>query len=217
MNKWVILISISTILILILAGFYILRIEENHEHAVQPILFSHKIHAKENQIPCLDCHGSFLLYPEIVIDNPGMPTIEICMECHQQIAGRDIEYDFDGTKINIKNEIIKLRGYREKNEEIPWIKVVHAPDHLHYYHKPHVNSGFECKECHGQVEEMDQVHKIQDFDDNFCISCHEKHVINHDELTHVNECITCRCLFENNKICISFARFYHFLKSKVPF
>lgn len=217
MKKWIKLLPIPIILISILAGFYFFNTEKSGKESVQPILFSHKVHAGDNQIACLNCHGSFLEYPEKIVVNPGMPSLETCISCHEQIAGRDIEYDFNGTKINIRNEISKLRQYREENEEIPWIKLSSTADHLHFYHKAHVKSGRECKECHGDVEEMDQVREIRNLDDRFCISCHEKYVVNHDGLTHINNCITCRCLFNNYRVCLLLARSYHFVKSILPF
>ena len=97
---WFKLLIFPFVLILILVGFYLFNTKNSHEEPVQPIFFSHKIHAKENQIACLDCHGSFLEYPEKIVDNPGMPSLETCMRCHEHVTGRGIEYDFNGLTVD---------------------------------------------------------------------------------------------------------------------
>ena len=44
---------------------------------VQPIPFSHRIHAGVNKIPCQYCH-----YSAGVSNEPGIPSMQTCMACH---------------------------------------------------------------------------------------------------------------------------------------
>ena len=121
MRKRITLLSVPLLTLVIFLGLYFFdNAESSSKGPVQPIRFSHKIHAgKENdQIPCQYCHSFVDVSP-----NPGIPSVKKCMGCHTHIAGRDVEYDFDGTTINIQQEIAKVREYWAKKEPIPWNKV----------------------------------------------------------------------------------------------
>lgn len=80
----------------------------------QPIHFSHKIHAGENEIHCQYCH----LYARRSIV-AGVPSVQTCMNCHKLIRKE-------------KPEIQKLLEYWEKKEPIPWVKVYDLPDFVHF-------------------------------------------------------------------------------------
>ena len=95
------ILSLPALVLFTLVGFYFYNAESSDQGPIQPVRFSHKIHATEDQIPCEYCHSFVDVSP-----NPGIPSVKKCMGCHSQIAGRDVDYDFDGTTINIKNEIV---------------------------------------------------------------------------------------------------------------
>ena len=48
---------------------------------IQPIAFSHQLHAGTNQIPCQYCHVSPGEGP-----NSSVPGLNTCMNCHSQVA-----------------------------------------------------------------------------------------------------------------------------------
>ncbi len=48
----------------------------------QPIFFRHDIHAGQDQIPCMYCH-----YSASVSSEPGIPSLQTCIGCHQLIGG----------------------------------------------------------------------------------------------------------------------------------
>ncbi|MGH7885595.1 MAG: cytochrome c3 family protein [Thermodesulfobacteriota bacterium] len=153
----------------------------------QPILFSHKIHAGENEIPCQTCHS----YTD-VSRNPGIPSVQRCYGCHSQIKGRDIDYTTKGGQtINLKNEIAKVVDYWDRKEPIPWIKVTTMPEYVHFNHKRHIKRGFECATCHGEVKEMDVVYKAKSLKMGFCISCHEQNADNEQHHAELRDCLTC--------------------------
>ena len=59
---------------------------------VQPIHYSHKIHAGANQIECKYCHSSAR-----VSKHSGIPSLNVCMNCHQNIA----EYNGEGYALHL--------------------------------------------------------------------------------------------------------------------
>jgi len=110
---------------------------------------------------------------------------------HGYIGGAETQSDFDGRKINIKEEIAKVREYWSNKEPIPWVKVNSYPGYVHFTHKRHILRGFECKDCHGEVEKMDQVHKVYKLNMGFCITCHTQNAKDQGELIHLRDCLTC--------------------------
>jgi mono/diheme cytochrome c family protein len=57
---------------------------------VQPIHYSHKIHAGANQIECKYCHSSAR-----VSKHSGIPSLNVCMNCHKNIAEYNGEEDLE--------------------------------------------------------------------------------------------------------------------------
>lgn len=135
---------------------------------VQPINFSHRIHATDNEIPCLYCHSAAERTP-----SAGVPSVAKCMGCHKAIAVD-------------KPEILKLADYWERQEPIPWIKVYDVPDFVVFTHKRHVQEGVECQQCHGPVQEMDRVTRVSSLKMPWCVDCHTE-----KEVHNGRDCWTC--------------------------
>lgn len=131
----------------------------------QPIAFSHKIHAGENQVPCLYCHTADRSR------SAGVPAVATCMGCH---------------KVTARNQpqVQKLAAYWDRKEPIPWVRVHNLPDHVQFTHEPHIRAGIECAACHGPVETMDVVRQVESLKMGWCIKCHER-----DEAS--TDCATC--------------------------
>lgn len=75
---------------------------------VQPIFYSHKVHAGTNQISCLYCHGGAQ-----DSKHANIPSVNVCMNCHMAIkeySGDPITRD-DGSSVNGTAEIQKLYEY----------------------------------------------------------------------------------------------------------
>lgn len=187
MQNWIKLLSIPLLLVVAILFFFQYSAESGSKGPIQPVLFSHKIHAGEYKIPCENCHSYVSVSP-----HPGIPSLQKCIGCHQHVAGRDKSYIADnGQVINFKEEIQKVRDYWERKEPIPWTKVTTMPEYVHFNHKRHIKRGFECKTCHGEVEKMDVVYKAERLNMGFCISCHEKNADNEEHLTQLKDCLTC--------------------------
>lgn len=135
---------------------------------VQPIAFSHKVHAGDNQIPCLYCH----VYATRST-SAGVPSVAKCVGCHDSVA-------------TDKPQIRLVMDYWNNREPIPWIKVHDLPDFVHFPHKRHVAAGLECQQCHGPVETMDVVTRIAPLQMGWCQDCHIQ-----EEVEHGRDCWTC--------------------------
>ncbi len=130
----------------------------------QPIWFSHKVHAGQNEIDCKYCH--FTVDESL---HAGIPPVNVCMNCHRLVKqGKQT-----GTK-----EIEKIYLALEQNKPIEWIKVHNLPDHVYFNHAQHVKVGkVDCRDCHGEVEKMDEIIQVEDLSMGWCIECHRSREI----------------------------------------
>src|SRR5262252_10612315 len=110
---------------------------------VQPINFSHKLHAGDNQINCLYCHSSAERSAVA-----GIPAASTCMNCHSQVK-KD------------SPEIQKISQALASNTPIEWIRVHRLPDHAKFDHSRHVAAGVKCQQCHGAIETMYRVSQFE--------------------------------------------------------
>ena len=124
---------------------------------VQPINFSHKIHAGDNQIACLYCHSA--AEKSTVA---GIPAASTCMNCHSQIR-KD------------SPEIQKITQAIESNKPIEWARIHRLPDHAAFDHSRHVSAGIKCQQCHGPVETMERVRQFETLSMGMCVACHRTH------------------------------------------
>lgn len=140
----------------------------------QPIKFSHAIHAGQNQTNCFYCHPS-AEYSK----SAGIPATNVCMNCHLIVRS--------GSRSG-RWEINKVIQAYENDVPIEWIRVHNNPDHVFFSHAQHVSvGGVECKECHGEVENMDRIRQVSDLSMGWCINCHrEKEVDFHSNEFYSN-------------------------------
>jgi len=150
---------------------------------VQPIYYSHKVHAGINQISCLYCHTNAQYSKHATI-----PPINVCMNCHMAIneyTGKEKVYRPDGTEVDGTAEIQKLYKYAGYNptvskiwnpsqaKPIEWVKIHNLPDHVYFNHSQHVVAGkVACQTCHGEIQKMDEVKQFADLSMGWCINCH---------------------------------------------
>ncbi len=158
---------------------------------VQPIYYSHEVHAGVNQISCLYCHGSAQDSKQA-----GIPAVNVCMNCHMAVkeyAGDPI-FKEDGTQVDGTAEIQKLyqyagwnpttKAYNPDNNKdgipdgakpIPWVRIHNLPDHVYFNHSQHVKVGKQqCQTCHGNIQEMPEVYQFTDLSMGWCINCHRE-------------------------------------------
>ena len=85
---------------------YLMQIGVNEGYEpVQPIHFSHKIHAGDNQIDCQYCHSGARSSAMAAV-----PSLNVCMGCHKTISEYEGEEDLAQgyTKAFYTAEIKKL-------------------------------------------------------------------------------------------------------------
>ena len=130
----------------------------------QPIAFSHRTHLTKVGLECADCHK----YADVGLV-PTIPSVSRCMDCHTNV------------KVN-SPEVIKLAGYWERQEPIPWLKVHGWParKNVRFTHKRHIKADVPCETCHGEVEGMEQMRKVRSLKMGWCVSCHIQNVASTD-------------------------------------
>jgi mono/diheme cytochrome c family protein len=149
---------------------------------VQPIHYSHKIHSGDNEIECKYCHSSAR-----VSKHSGIPSLNVCMNCHMNIAEYNGEEDLEKgyTKEFYTNEIKKLYkavGWDEENQRytgetqpVKWVRIHNLPDFVYFNHAQHVDvAGIDCQKCHGPVEEMEIMYQHSPLTMGWCIDCHRE-------------------------------------------
>ncbi|MBT1686225.1 c-type cytochrome [Dawidia soli] len=131
----------------------------------QPIAFSHKIHAGQLEIDCKYCHVGVTKGKSATI-----PTVNICMNCHNQVKS--------GATTG-EGEIAKIVKAWETKKPIEWIRIHNLPDLAYFNHSQHVSvGGVECQTCHGPIETMDVVRQHSLLTMGWCIDCHRKTDVN---------------------------------------
>jgi len=143
---------------------------------IQPIPFSHAIHAGTYKIQCLYCHtGSDRSRMA------GMPSVANCMGCHAQFGG-----DLQGVQT--------LKKFWDEKKPIEWIQIHRVPEHVKFRHNRHVAVGLDCQTCHGLVQEMHKVYLVPErvwvnwmpvkkLEMGWCIYCHNAKKASIDCLT----------------------------------
>lgn len=185
-NQFLVLV---TVILLMLASSYFLYgylmqigVDQGYE-PVQPIHFSHKIHAGDNGIDCKYCHSSAR-----VSKASGIPSLNVCMNCHKNIAeftgDKDSLY-VDYSKEFYTGEIKKLydavgwdpaaQKYTGKQKPVKWVRVHNLPDFVYFNHSQHVSvAGVECQTCHGPVESMEVMRQHSPLTMGWCVNCHRE-------------------------------------------
>jgi hypothetical protein len=177
---------------LVLTGTYLLfnwlmgiGVDQGYQ-PIQPIAFSHKIHAGDNKIDCQYCHSSAKHSK-----TSGVPTANVCMNCHKSIseytgpvaneeekAFYDAEIQKIYTAVGWDSENVK---YIDDYKQIPieWVRIHNLPDFAYYNHSQHVTvAGLKCQKCHGPVEEMDELYQFAPLTMRWCVDCHKDSEVN---------------------------------------
>lgn len=123
---------------------------------VQPVPFSHAVHTGQLGMDCRYCHNG--VEKSWFSNLPGAST---CMNCHSQVLK-------DDPRLAIVRESAK------NNTPVPWVQIHKTPDYVYFNHEVHVQRGFSCVECHGRIDEMDEVYHAKPLSMSFCLDCHRQ-------------------------------------------
>ena len=121
---------------------------------VQPVPFSHQVHAGQLGLDCRYCHNG--VEKSWFANLPGAST---CMNCHNVVLK-------DDPRLQI------VRDSAANNTPIAWVQVHHVPDYVYFNHSVHVTRGISCVECHGRVDQMAEVYHAKPLSMSFCLDCH---------------------------------------------
>ncbi|MBC7757399.1 MAG: c-type cytochrome [Phormidesmis sp. FL-bin-119] len=148
---------------------------------VQPIKFSHQLHAGLNKIDCQYCHtGAY------TSKNASIPSLNVCMNCHNYISASE---KYDGKTSPEIQKIYKALDYNETTKKygsntkpVEWIRIHNLPDLAYFNHSQHVSvAGIECQKCHGPIQTMEEVYQYSPLTMKWCINCHRETEVNHKD------------------------------------
>jgi hypothetical protein len=184
-----------------------LRLPNNHQGyaPVQPIDYSHRLHAGELGIDCRYCHTA-AEYGR----HAGIPNPDVCMNCHKYVTSSFNVLQTEMTqadaeqrepRVMVSDELQKLYDYlgladpkQEVTSEtagIPWVRVHNLPDYVVFDHRAHVAAGVTCQKCHGPVESMERVRQVESLSMGWCVECHRESTANGIDGRTVNASIDC--------------------------
>lgn len=182
------LVFVTVIMLMLASSYFIygyfmqVGVDQGYE-PIQPIHFSHKIHAGDNGIDCKYCHSSAR-----VSKTSGIPSLNVCMNCHKNIS--EFQGDADSTYVDHSKEfytaeIQKLydavgwdkanQKYTGKQKPVKWVRIHNLPDFVYFNHSQHVSvAGIECQTCHGPVETMEVMRQHSSLTMGWCVNCHRE-------------------------------------------
>ena len=182
------LVVVSSIVLLLASAYFLyggfMSVGLDQGYApVQPIHYSHRIHAGTSQIECKYCHSS-----ASKSKHSGIPSLNVCMNCHKSIAEvseTTYKEGMDEYGIDYNKEIEKLyaatgwdpeqNAFTGEEEPVRWVRIHNLPDLAYFNHAQHVKAGnIECQTCHGPVEEMEIMYQYSPLTMGWCINCHRE-------------------------------------------
>ncbi|OOQ57249.1 cytochrome c3 family protein [Mucilaginibacter pedocola] len=139
---------------------------------VQPIKYSHKLHAGTMKIECQYCHtGAFKS------KNASIPSLNVCMNCHKAVKTESPEIQKIYTALGYDPQTQKYDS--TKAQPIQWVRIHNLPDLAYFNHSQHVVvGGVKCQKCHGEVQEMQEVYQYSPLTMKWCIQCHKRTNVN---------------------------------------
>ena len=121
---------------------------------VQPVPFSHALHAGELGLDCRYCHTTVE-----VAARAAVPPTETCMNCH--------------LRIRTQSELLKpVFDSWATGEPVHWKRVHDLPDYVYFDLSAHVTRGVGCGTCHGRIDTMERVRQEQPLSMGWCLDCH---------------------------------------------
>lgn len=156
---------------------------------VQPIKFSHQLHAGTNQIQCQYCHSGAWKSK-----NASIPSLNICMNCHKYVQATE---KYNG---EISPEINKIysaldydpetQKYGENPRPIEWVRIHNLPDLAYFNHSQHVKvAGIDCQKCHGPIQTMEEVYQYSPLTMKWCINCHKETEVKYQDNAYYDKVI----------------------------
>jgi hypothetical protein len=136
---------------------------------IQPVAFPHSVHVKQLGLDCRYCHNAVekSWYSNI-------PATSVCMNCHTQVLKDD-------------PRLAVVRDSAATGKPIEWVQIHKMPDYVYFNHSVHVNRGVSCVECHGQINDMDEVYHAKPLSMTYCLDCHRDPVMRLRRLAKITD------------------------------
>ncbi|MEI6805667.1 MAG: cytochrome c3 family protein [Myxococcaceae bacterium] len=135
---------------------------------IQPVPYSHKIHAGNLGMDCRYCHTG--VEKSAVA---GVPPTQTCMNCHSMIKTSSPKLEM-------------VRDSYKSDLPIPWVRVHKVPDYAYFDHSAHIAASVGCVSCHGRIDQMTEVRIEKPLSMGWCLDCHrnpEPHLRPLDKIT----------------------------------
>jgi hypothetical protein len=175
---------------------------------VQPIEYSHRLHAGDLQIKCMYCHSA-----ADKSRHAGIPSMNVCMNCHSGVTaplaavqaeeaaaqkeGR-VAKTIESPELRKLYDALKLDDTLFPTGETPtpiaWKRVHKLPDFVYFDHRAHITASVQCQTCHGPIEAMERVRQYESLSMGWCVNCHRE--VNENglagrEVRAPIDCVTC--------------------------
>lgn len=137
---------------------------------VQPVPFSHALHAGDLGLDCRYCHNTVETSAFAAI-----PPTATCMNCHTGIHPESAR-------------LAPVRDSFTTGKPVDWKKIHDLPDFVTFNHSIHVNKGVGCATCHGRIDKMEVVAQAKTLSMSWCLECHrepEKFLRPRDQVTNM--------------------------------
>lgn len=121
---------------------------------VQPVPFSHRLHAGQLGMDCRYCHANVERSYEAMI-----PPTQTCMGCHSVVRTESAA-------------LAPVRASWETGDPVEWVRVHNLPDHAYFDHSVHLSAGVGCATCHGRIDQMEVVTLQSPLSMSWCLDCH---------------------------------------------
>jgi hypothetical protein len=137
---------------------------------VQPVPYSHKLHAGDLGMDCYYCH-----YTVDKSAHAAVPQTEVCMNCHTRVKATSPRLE-------------KVRDSYQTGKPVEWVRIHRLPDYVFFNHQAHVKAGVSCVSCHGRVDQMVEVKQVEPLNMAMCLDCHRnpaRHIRPADQVTNL--------------------------------
>ncbi|MCA8961268.1 MAG: cytochrome c3 family protein [Planctomycetes bacterium] len=120
----------------------------------QPVPYSHALHAGELGLDCRYCHTGVESSA-----HASIPPTATCMNCHNMVGTTSILLE-------------PVRTSYQTGLPVDWVRVHSLPDYAYFNHSAHVRRGVGCVECHGRIDQMEEVYQVAPLSMGWCLECH---------------------------------------------
>ena len=163
------LLGLGAVAVFVVSFWFSPRHTDVGYQPIQPVPYSHKLHAGLMGMDCRYCHQKVESGAHATI-----PDVETCMNCHAKVR-------LDSAALQPIRD-----AHAQPDKPVAWVKVHMLPDFVYFDHSVHLAAGVGCRSCHGRIDQMEIVRQEEPLSMSWCLDCHrapEKHLRPTDRIT----------------------------------